>query len=791
MLRVLVTLILGAMTVAACGGGGGGGGGSGGNGGSGNGGGGGSTPPPQQQPQPQSIAFAQSGPLYKFVDDAAYSNVASGGAGTGAVTYTSSTSAVATVDSQTGSVAITGIGSVQITASKAADANYTAAQATYTLKIAPRSVSVTAWVGSSDSEVSFAPEAPSLDFTRSTDLLCDPTNYTACANGTQSTLTTTTLLDPLAKLQQPAMYWLKHGSNVTRGVAIPERKFANSLVTNAVTFAGRVWVAAFNYGASEIWSTDGSSWRFETAQVPMSIDSHLVVFKNALWLIGADPNNHTPANDIWTSADGKTWAPVPQAAPYSTRFYSSATAFNGRLWISGGANGGFPYLNDVWSSEDGSTWTAATAAAAFPGRSQHGMLSFGGRLWVVGGFNGGVLSDVWSSADGANWIQATSSAAFGLRFAQGMTADDNKIYLVAGRDGFQSAQRDVWSSTDGSTWVQETNDAEFSQRANPGVTVFDGRLWMVGGGDNEAWSSATGADWSKVSFSAVIPGKSAEASVTFKGRLYVLGNEWQLWSTADGFSWTEEIRQMPGFSNVFGTSGAKLLVLGERMILIGGMQYSAPNYIRQVYESTDGKNWSQIVAALPIAGEAYVDAIELNGKLFALTGTSPDSYAGEVWSSDDAVTWTRVSAQAAFAPLAAVRLLSYKNLLWAVGGVDPSNVSSSEVWSSPDGVNWTLAGPNTGLPARAFGPGIALSDKMCVYGTWNSPYLVRDAWCSSDGATWEKKLDDSPYGPVAELNGSVFVIGNTEAPFNAQDLVWKSTDGFSWRLGYQNTMRFP
>jgi hypothetical protein len=772
MLRVLLTLILGSMTLAACGGGGGG------------------APPPQRQPQPQSIAFAESGTLYKFLGDATYSNLATGGAGTGAITYASSAPAVATVESQTGKVTITGLGSAQVTASKAADANYTAAQASYTVRIAPRSVTVTAWVGSSDAQVSFGPEASSLEFTRSSDLQCDPINYAACANGTQSTLTGTDFLEPLARLQQPAMYWLKHGSNVTRGLAAPERKFVNALVTNSVTFAGRVWVAAFNYSGSEIWSTDGSSWRFESAQVPLSIDSRLVVFKNALWVIGADPNQN-PASNVWRSADGNTWAAVPQTAGYPTRYYFGATAFSGRLWIAGGSVGSGPYYNDVWSSEDGSTWTPATAAAAFPGRSQHGMISFGSRMWIAGGFNGAALSDVWSSTDGATWIQETSTAAFGLRFAQGMTADDSRMWLIAGRDGYQSAQRDVWSSTDGKSWTQATDHAAFSLRANPGATVFDGRLWMLGGGDNEAWSSATGAEWSKVAFSAVIPGRAADAGVAFNDRLYVLGDEWQLWSSADGFSWIEEVHEMPGFSPTFGTTGAKLLVLGERMILIGGMQYSAPNYIREVYESTDGKTWSKLLTALPFAGEAFREAVGFNGTLWAFAGTSGDPYAAEVWSSADAITWTRVSAHADFAPRADVRVLAYKNLLWAIGGVDPASVGKSDVWSSADGVNWTLVGSNTGLPGRAFGPGIALSDRMCVYGSWNAPYGARDAWCSSDGAMWEKKVDDSPYGPVAQLNGSVFVVGNTAAPFNAQDLVWRSTDGFSWRLGYQNTMRFP
>jgi hypothetical protein len=420
---------------------------------------------------------------------------------------------------------------------------------------------------------------------------------------------------------------------------------------------------------------------------------------------------------------------------------------------------------------------------------QHGMITFGGRMWIVGGFAGSALSDVWSSTDGATWVQETAAAAFGLRFAHGMTADDTRMWLIAGQNGYQSDQRDVWSSTDGKTWTQATDHAAFYQRSRPGVAVWNGRLWMIGGGGNEAWSSATGAEWSKVSFSAVIPGQAAWASVSFKGRLYVLGDEFQLWSSADGFSWTEEVHQLPGFNVVLDTP--RLLAFADRMILIGGMQYSAPNYIREVYESSDGKTWSKISNALPFAGEAFRDAVELNGKLFAFTGTSADTFAAEVWSSTDAVTWTRVLASAPFAPRTDVRVLTYKNLLWAIGGVDTGYAGKSDVWSSADGLNWTLVGSNTGLPARAFGPGIALSDRMCVYGARNAPYSVRDAWCSADGATWEKKSDDVPYGPVALLNGAVFLIGNATAPFNALDLVWKSTDGISWRLGYQNTMRFP
>src|SRR5579872_1060756 len=125
MLRANVTALVGAILLSACGGGG-------------------SQPPP---PQSQSIAFAQAGPLYKFQGDSQYSNTASGGVGTGAITYSSDTPKVATVDANSGAVTIIGTGTAQITAAKAADPSYNSAKASYSLFVAPRSVAVSAWVG--------------------------------------------------------------------------------------------------------------------------------------------------------------------------------------------------------------------------------------------------------------------------------------------------------------------------------------------------------------------------------------------------------------------------------------------------------------------------------------------------------------------------------------------------------------------------------------------------------------------------------------------------------------------
>lgn len=770
MFRVFAAALLGIGAVSACSGG--------------HGGGGGSTP---IQPQSQSIAFAQAGPLNKFADDAPFSDLASGGAGSGAITYASSAPGVATVDTHTGLATIVGTGTTQITASKAADAFYEAAQASYQLLVAPRSVSVTAWVGAADSEVSFAALPLALDFTRSSDFSCDPANYSSCANGAQTQTSTNILVDQVATLFRPAMYWLKHGSAFTTGIVAPEQKFDNQVDPGVVAFQGRLWVVGDP--SNEVWSSaDGLNWRLETANpgiVPGRSNFKLVALNNALWIIGG-LSGSTYLNDVWTSADGKTWNKVIATTAFPARGYFGAAAFNGRIWVAGGWTGAID-LDDVWSSPDGINWTQATAAATGKGREQHELLTFNGKLWLVSGWsNGFPLADAWSSTDGVTWTAATVTAAFGPRFAHRVVSDGTKMWLTAGRDAYQSAQHDVWSSPDGATWTEVTATAEFSVRSDHGSVFFNDALWVIGGGGNEVWTSSGGQHWSKKSLSVRIPGAQAIALTAYQGKVWVLDERLALWASADGIGWTQQTQTAPGSQG-----GPALLALSDRLLLIGGWQANqAPlSYYRGAWQSLDGQTWSQVSNPVPFAPLNFDQAIVFNGKVWVFAGSSADPNVPEVWSSPDGANWTRVVASAPYGPRTAYVVMTYNNRLWVIGGNSPTT-SLNDVWSSPDGASWTKVA-STGLPARTFVPGLTLQTIMCIYGDDFIQETLNDAWCSSDGATWQQKPGNAPFGPLVNLNDTAFGIGNSTPLQESMDIVWKSTDGVAWRAGYQNTMQFP
>jgi hypothetical protein len=113
---VLLVAVTGiALSITSCGGGGSGG------------------QAPNQQLSSQVISFAQAGPVQLLATDT-YSNIASGGAGGGAISYTSSNDSIATV-SNSGQISAIAAATVTITATKAADTQYAAAYARYGIDV--------------------------------------------------------------------------------------------------------------------------------------------------------------------------------------------------------------------------------------------------------------------------------------------------------------------------------------------------------------------------------------------------------------------------------------------------------------------------------------------------------------------------------------------------------------------------------------------------------------------------------------------------------------------------------
>ena len=136
----------------------------------------------------------------------------------------------------------------------------------------------------------------------------------------------------------------------------------------AVSHNGRLYVLGGEDDSSrlnDVWSSaDGSSWRFEgNADWEMRVDYQAVSHMGRLYVLGGN-DGHT-RNDVWSSLDGKSWQ---QEKANNGNFWGKRRNFqalsrDGLLYVLGGHDGGYTRERDVWSSADGKSWTKVGNAA--------------------------------------------------------------------------------------------------------------------------------------------------------------------------------------------------------------------------------------------------------------------------------------------------------------------------------------------------------------------------------------------------------------------------------------------
>ena len=136
----------------------------------------------------------------------------------------------------------------------------------------------------------------------------------------------------------------------------------------AVVHNGRLYVLGGEDDSSrlnDVWSSaDGSSWRFEgNADWEMRVGYQAVSHMGRLYVLGGNDGN--TRNDVWSSLDGKSWG---QEKANNGNFWGKRRNFqalsrDGLLYVLGGHDGNYTRLNDVWSSADGKSWTKVGNAA--------------------------------------------------------------------------------------------------------------------------------------------------------------------------------------------------------------------------------------------------------------------------------------------------------------------------------------------------------------------------------------------------------------------------------------------
>lgn len=316
-------------------------------------------------------------------------------------------------------------------------------------------------------------------------------------------------------------------------------------------------------------------------------------------------------------------------------------------------------------------------------------------------------------------------------------------------------------STVGSQWTKVSDELseDWIWRDGTSIGYLAGKWWMIAGTNGDPPPNGFG----------VYPSTGTGPSTN------------EVWSSSDGgATWTLELED--GHTQFTRRHTQGFVVWNNKMWIVGGDQYAAGGYHRDVLSSANGTTWTTEVATTPWS-ERMLSAVGVyDGKLWLFGGqngirgeASGDVvYHNDVWNSADGVTWTQIAADgAASATRPGPRglifgLVEFLGRMWLVSGgkypsaASPSRVYYAEVWSTTDGITWTQHASPPWI-GKLYHDVSVFGGRLWMLGGYNDTTIgnTNDVWSTADGETWEQSPADTVIWPVSHADG----FGSSNAPY--------------------------
>lgn len=282
---------------------------------------------------------------------------------------------------------------------------------------------------------------------------------------------------------------------------------------------------------------------------------------------------------------------------------------------------------------------------------------------------GRTQGSVWTSADGRSWdegrVDQTDRQV--SEQMQAATYHDGELLVVGSVGQADDADAALWTG-DGTNWTQSTPEAlggDHEQWAFEVVTGDGGTL--IAGGERvwgeirpRLWHSPDGAAWTEVSGGPEGPfDQSGQESITdiaaFGNGFVAVG--WErtdgvehgvAWHSADGVSW--EKLDTPTMAGDARQAVMSVATVGDTVVA-GGYRADGIGQSQPVtWRSSDGTNWSDASAPLPLHEGTFSTASDLRVRSISVSGDTVIASGGarfrpQVWRSQDAgQTWEQLPA---------------------------------------------------------------------------------------------------------------------------------------------------
>lgn len=710
----------------------------------------------------QTLAFIKAEPASLHVGDTLKNSAL--GEGTGAITYSTDKSEVATVDG-TGLVTVTGSGTAIITANKASDRRYLAATASYTINSSRLAQTfsfaqlgaVTLSVDQAFTNVAVGSGTGVVAYSSSNNTIATVSNtgaVTVIASG--DVIITATKAADIKYLAATASYTINavrksqifsfnqsspvsvtvgdsfSNSAIGQGVGVVTYASSNTAVATVNNLGGVIVVGA---GTSTITASIGADGRYLASETSYNITASRA--SQTLSFAQAGPIKLLLGENLTNPATGQGTGVVTYDSSNSDIATVDASGILtikgvGKSTITANKTADTKYLS---ATANYSVWVGAKITAWIG--SQDTLVNFPAE---TNGF------ELYRSGDSNCDLSNYMSCNFGqVNVLNNAVVTDTAVTL--NRAGYYVLKKgNIQSSL--SIASTNTNEALLQNRYGSKVVSFNNKLYLIGGRKgstyfNDVWQSDDGTQWAQITPSAAFSPRMKPLVLVKDNQLWLIGGEVDLtsggspylndvWSSTDGITWLKQSQQAASS----GLTGASASTFKSYLAISGGIEFGG-NFTDQLWLSVNGILWwHQGITCCAWGYRADHQTVVYNNQLWLIGGRTIDNFVGsyknDVWVSDDAINWSLKTANAGFPADRMNSAIAYGGKLWWFGGTDYSGVV--QVWSSVDGVVWSKEANDAGPTVGSMSEAIIHKGKLLLVSTNDKV----EVWSSEDAIVWRK-----------------------------------------------------
>ena len=256
-----------------------------------------------------------------------------------------------------------------------------------------------------------------------------------------------------------------------------------------------------------------------------------------------------------------------------------------------------------------------------------------------------------------------------------------------------------------------------------GQVFFRDRIWLIGGRDTINGGvvnpyvpvSADGQNFNE--YPTNFPTSDSARFEVFNGDLYCLfkNGTKEVWKTSDGTLWS--LVATPALTGATKRAAHASCVFDGKMWIFGGASGIGDEH-NDVWNTSDGVSWYQVLAAAPWHVRQQFGAIVYQGKIWIFQGYTASGTATDVWNTSDGITWNYVSTVAPSTtypniPRFDYEIVVFKERIWFVGGNLSAGVYSEWAISTTDGITFVRESFSPAIPPNRYSMCIAWGMLFC------------------------------------------------------------------------------